>query len=175
MFKRIIQSFVVLGMLVGITLSNPEQQMVVHEPVVVKTEEYTGGPARYIEMKTMIKSKMIGLSNEDINLLALVTMAEAEGETELGKRLVIDTILNRVDSDQFPNTVKEVIYQPNAFSSMSDGRVEKCYVTNDIRQLVVEESQNRTDNDVMYFCAGKYSEYGLPMFVEGNHYFSSYN
>lgn len=175
MFKRIIQSFVVLGMLVGITLSNPKQQMVVHEPVMVKTEEYTGWPARYIEAKTMIKSKMIGLSNEDVDLLALVIMAEAEGETELGKRLVIDTILNRVDSDYFPNTVKEVIYQPNAFSSMSDGRVEKCYVTDDIRKLVMEELENRTNHDVMYFCAGKYSEYGSPMFVEGGHYFSSYN
>ena len=37
------------------------------------------------------------LSDEEIRLIALVTMAEAEGEPELGKRLVIDTILNRVD------------------------------------------------------------------------------
>ena len=33
------------------------------------------------------------LSEEDISLIALVTMAEAEGECEKGKRLVIDTIL----------------------------------------------------------------------------------
>ena len=37
------------------------------------------------------------LSEEDISLIALVTMAEAEGECEKGKRLVIDTILNRMD------------------------------------------------------------------------------
>ena len=31
------------------------------------------------------------ISQEEIELIALVTMAEAEGETELGQRLVIDT------------------------------------------------------------------------------------
>ena len=41
------------------------------------------------------------LPREDIELIALVTMAEAEGECEEGKRLVIDTILNRVDSVYF--------------------------------------------------------------------------
>jgi N-acetylmuramoyl-L-alanine amidase len=39
------------------------------------------------------------LTDEEINLIALVTMAEAEGESEQGKRLVISTILNRVDSE----------------------------------------------------------------------------
>ena len=41
------------------------------------------------------------MSREDVELIALVTMAEAEGECEEGKRLVIDTILNRVDSGTF--------------------------------------------------------------------------
>lgn len=48
------------------------------------------------------------MSNEDIELIALVTMAEAEGECEYGKRLVIDTILNRIESNSFPNTVYDV-------------------------------------------------------------------
>ena len=61
------------------------------------------------------------MSKEDVELIALVTMAEAEGECEEGKRLVIDTILNRVDSEHFPDTVYDVIYQPNQFSSMWNG------------------------------------------------------
>lgn len=178
MFKRVMQALAVWGLTVGMLLSapqEPEKEIVVHEPVVVKTQEYISGPAKHIELKTMTKSTSIGMSNEDIDLLALVTMAEAEGESELGKRLVISTILNRVDSEYFPDTVEEVVYQSNAFSSMWNGRVDKCYVTDDIRQLVEEEILNRTDNDVMYFRAGKYSSYGSPMFSEGNHYFSSYN
>ena len=114
------------------------------------------------------------LSQEEIELIALVTMGEAEGESEQGKRLVISTILNRVDHEKFPNSVKEVIYQPHQFTCMSDGRIKRCYVRDDICQLVRDELENRTNCDVIFFSAGQYSKFGSPMFAVGNHYFSSY-
>lgn len=52
-------------------------------------------------------------SSENIDLLAKIAMAEAEGEDIEGKALVIRVILNRVDSTSFPDTVKEVIFQNN--------------------------------------------------------------
>lgn len=113
-------------------------------------------------------------TEEEIELIALVTMAEAEGETEYGKRLVIDTILNRVESEHFPDTVSEVVYQPNHFEAMWNGRVDKCYVDDDICELVREEIDERTDPYTIFFCAGNYSAYGEPMYQVGNHYFSSY-
>lgn len=113
-------------------------------------------------------------TDEEIDLIALVTMAEAEGESEEGKRLVIDTILNRVDHEDFPDSVTEVIYQPNQFTSMWNGRVDRCYVDEYIRELVVGEIEKRTNTEVMFFTAGKYGKYGEPMFTVGNHYFSSY-
>ena len=48
-------------------------------------------PSEIVE--TMKQNEKTYISDEDLELLALVTMAEAEGESELGKRLVIDTIL----------------------------------------------------------------------------------
>lgn len=116
----------------------------------------------------------ISLSTEEIELIALVTMAEAEGEPEEGKRLVIDTILNRVDFGEFPSTVTEVIYQPEQFSSMWNGRIDECYVMEEICQLVEEELKYRLNNEVMFFTAGGYAKFGTPMFQVGNHYFSSY-
>lgn len=115
------------------------------------------------------------LSDEEIELIALVTMAEAEGECEEGKRLVIDTVINRVDSIYFPDTVYEVIYQPSQFSSMWNGRVDRCEVRDDICELVREELENRTNYEVIFFTAGGYSNYGVPLFQVGNHYFSSYD
>lgn len=120
------------------------------------------------------ESDIIGLSTEEIELIALVTMAEAEGEPEEGKRLVIDTILNRVDFGEFPSTVTEVIYQPEQFSSMWNGRIDECYVMEEICQLVEEELKCRLNNEVMFFTAGRYGKFGVPMFQVGNHYFSSY-
>lgn len=114
------------------------------------------------------------LSDEDMELIALVTMAEAEGECEEGKRLVIDTILNRVNSEYFPDTVYDVIYQKSQFSSMWNGRVDKCYVRDDICELVREELKQQSNYEVMFFTAENYGRYGTPMFQVGNHYFSSY-
>ena len=125
-----------------------------------------------IEAEETVDEPIISVSNEDIELLALVTMAEAEGENEEGKRMVIDTILNRVDSERFDNTISEVIYAPNQFTSMWNGRVDRCYVADDIYQLVIEELTNRTNYDVLYFTAYQYGAYGTPMFQIGNHYFS---
>ena len=129
----------------------------------------------FIEASPIITEEEEGLlSYEDISLIALVTMAEAEGECEEGKRLVIDTILNRVDSEYFPNNVYDVIYQRSQFSSIWNGRVDRCEVREDICELVREELQSRTNTDVIFFTAGEYSKYGVPMFQVENHYFSSY-
>lgn len=142
----------------------------------VKVEEPDPEPkAIMVEIVEEVAEEPVSpFSQDDIDLIALVTMAEAEGESEYGKRLVIDTILNRIDSTQFPNTAADVIYQRHQFSSMWNGRVDRCYVRDDIRQLVIEESINRTNYDVMFFTAGRYGKYGTPMFQVENHYFSSY-
>lgn len=115
------------------------------------------------------------LSENDRYLLALIAMAEAEGESELGKRLVIDTVLNRVDSCEFPNTIYEVIYQKNQFSSISDGRADKIkdQIDTDIYRLVDDETYIRQNYEVLYFTADHYGQYGSPAFSEENHYFST--
>lgn len=116
------------------------------------------------------------VSEEDIELLALLTMAEAEGEPEEGQRLVIDTVLNRADfGGEFPDNIHDVIYQKNQYAGMLSPRIDQCYVKEELVQLVREELENRTNYDVIFFNAGHYSKYGVPLFQLGNHYFSSYD
>ena len=104
----------------------------------------------------------------------MIAMAEAEGESEDGKRLVIDVVFNRTEHPDFPNTIYDVVYQPRQFSPVWNGRMNRCYVQEDILQLVYEEFANRTNDDVIFFNADKFSKYGSPLFQVGNHYFSSY-
>lgn len=112
-------------------------------------------------------------TDAEIELIALVAVAEAEGESEFGKRLVIDTVLNRVESEGFPDTVEEVIYQPHQFTSMWNGRTDRCTVTDDIIKLVKEEIKSKVSPEVLYFRAGYFHDFGTPLFAEGNHYFST--
>lgn len=114
-------------------------------------------------------------TQEEIELIALCVMAEAEGECEYGQRLVIDVILNRVDDPHFPDTIYDVIYQKNQFAGMYGDRITRCYVKDELVQLVREELENRTDYDVVFFRTGHYHSYGVPMFQVGAHYFSSYD
>ena len=140
----------------------------IHEPEPIVEDIHEPEPIVEVEDEQI-------LTDEEIELIALVTMAEAEGEPEEGKRLVIDTILNRVDGEYWPDTVTDVIYQKSQFTSMWNGRVNRCYVREDICQLVREELKSRTNNEVVFFTAGKYGKYGKPMFSIGNHYFARYD
>ncbi len=112
------------------------------------------------------------ISEDEIDLIAQLVMAEAEGEPEEGKRMVIDTVLNRVDHPHYPDNVHDVIYAPAQFSPMWNGRFERCYVKYDIKELVKEELLERTNYEVIYFNAEHYSDYGTPLFQVGKHYFS---
>lgn len=150
--------------------SDGEDVAAISKAIVVEKTE----PVITVSQEESITEAIPEMSREDVELIVLVTMAEAEGECEEGKRLVIDTVLNRVDSEYFPDTVYEVIYQPNQFSSMWNGRVDRCEVREDICKLVYEELESRTNYDVVFFTAGEYSAYGVPMFQVGNHYFSKY-
>lgn len=58
---------------------------------------------------------------EDERMLAKIAMAEAEGESVEGKALVILVVLNRVWSDEFPDSIEEVIFQKNQFSPVAEG------------------------------------------------------
>ena len=162
---------------VGIADENDDKQATVESEIVepITIVSYTPEKAMPAVVVEESEEEEPMVPEEDIELIALVTMAEAEGECEEGKRLVIDTILNRVDSEHFPNTVYDVIYQTNQFSSMWNGRVDRCEVREDICQLVREEITSRTNYEVMFFTAGEYSEYGVPMFQVEHHYFSSYD
>lgn len=141
--------------------STPVVEQVVMEEPKIEVEE----PVSEVEIDH-------GVTDEEIELIALVTMAEAEGECEEGKRLVIDTILNRVDNPRFPDTIRGVIYAPHQFTSMWNGRVDRCYVREDICKLVEEELANRLNTECLYFRTNHYHNFGTPLVQVGNHYFS---
>lgn len=108
----------------------------------------------------------------DVDMIAKMTMAEAEGESDLGKRYVIDVILNRVDSHKWPNDICSVLYECGQFTSMDNGRYDNAYVDDHIKNLVVEELYSRTNYEVMYFKTDGYFLSHLDVEQIGNHFFS---
>lgn len=62
-------------------------------------------------------------SASEVALLARIISAEARGEPYDGQVAVGAVIMNRIAHPSFPNTLSGVIYQPGAFSCLTDGGV----------------------------------------------------
>jgi len=72
-------------------------------------------------------------SETDLDLLARVVRAEAEGEPFDGQVAVAAVILNRVKHPEFPNTIPGVVYEPLAFSVVANGTVNNLPMTRPCR------------------------------------------
>lgn len=62
-------------------------------------------------------------NTSDVQLLARAINGEARGEPYEGQVAVGAVILNRVKDLKFPNSIAGVIYQPGAFTAVSDGQI----------------------------------------------------
>lgn len=110
---------------------------------------------------------------DSLELLALCVEAEAGNQGLIGKKYVVDVVLNRVDSEDFPDNITDVIMQQNQFSVVLDGRIWEVEPTEETFQAVREELENRTNYDVLFFSCEGYSQYGTDWKKIGDHYFST--
>lgn len=115
---------------------------------------------RYIERVVYNPNRYSGMpiSDEDRELLACIVYHEARGESLTGQRMVVEVILNRVLSEKFPDTIREVVYQKNQF-------VSAAYVStarpNETQYQAVGLAITETpfsDEDVLYFSQGAYND-----------------
>jgi spore germination cell wall hydrolase CwlJ-like protein len=110
------------------------------ENIVVKPDDYS--------------SSHKSLPQQHNSLLYSLVQAEAGNQDLDGCRLVADVVLNRIDSEKFPNTMEEVIYAPGQFSVIKNGAFKKAQgeISEKVVQAVdMELSGKRLNYDVLYF------------------------
>ena len=92
-------------------------------------------------------------SAKESYLLARIAMAEAEGCNIQTKTLIIMCVLNRVWSDEFPDTIEEVIFQENQFSPIDNGRWDRVEPNEDCYEAVkvVMEAKYDYSGGATYF------------------------
>ena len=69
------------------------------------------------------KREVINITNEELLLLSKLVTGEARGESYEGQVAVAAVVINRVKDPRFPNSIKDVIYQKNAFSVVNNGSI----------------------------------------------------
>ena len=126
--------------------------------------------------KTIIESK--DWDADESYMLAKIAMAEAEGEDTEGKALVILVVLNRVWSEDFPNTIKEVIAEEGQFTAYKNGRYDRVEPNEDCyRALEMVQVENWDKSQgALYFERTStedtwHNTHLKKLFTHGNHTF----
>ena len=95
------------------------------------TPDGIAGPATLAKIGLPTGSSGSGYQ-ANVNLLARVISGEARGESYEGQVAIAAVVLNRVKHSSFPGTISGVIYQPGAFTAVTDGQIniapsQSCY------------------------------------------------
>ena len=161
-----------------------------HETIAIrvsKENEFFSPKMHRVNYQVIQKENRIVLDENDYDILCCIVEAEAGGEDYLGKKLVAEVVLNRVESAKFPNTVEEVVFQQEdgvyQFSPVADGRFYRVTVSEETKQAVdaalTGEDESR---GALYFINRKYSSTKAlwwfdnrctPLFFYGGHEFFS--
>lgn len=118
---------------------------------------------RIIDVEVIEKEWKYDISQEDYEVLLRIVEAEAGGEDTEGKMLVAGVVLNRVMHEDFPDTVKEVVFQrvkgTAQFSPVYSGRYDKVKISKDTIEAVerVLCGEDLTEG-ALYFAARKYAD-----------------
>ncbi|MBC5711204.1 MULTISPECIES: cell wall hydrolase [Hungatella] len=101
------------------------------------------------------------VSDDDYQVLLRIVQAEAGVCDEKGKILVANVVLNRVKSQEFPDSVRSVVYEPSQFSPVSDGSINSVKVTEETRECVNRALEGEDYSDgALYFMNRRGSRSG---------------
>ena len=92
--------------------------------------------AKRLEEEKRRAARRIPVTEEEYQLLQRIVQAEAGGCDDKGKILVANVVINRVLADEFPDTVREVVYQRSQFQPVSTGVIHSVKVTPETKACV---------------------------------------
>lgn len=161
-------SITVLSVSGLLTLGKTVNKNLLKEQIVLEKQTESNTPNICISIDTVAEVKEFDcvetqetetaerFTEKEKYMLAKIAMAEAEGCRIKAKELVIRTVLSRIESDMFPNTVEEVIFQKNQFTPISDGRWNKVEPNEECWQALENVLSSSESKDILFFesCKG---------------------
>ncbi len=107
-----------------------------------------------------VSSSFITASEDEVIMLERIVEAEASGEDMIGKILIANVIFNRMADEEFPDTIKGVIFQKVSgdyqFSPISDERYWSVKITKGTKKAVERALEGEDYSEgALYFIARK--------------------
>jgi len=109
---------------------------------------------------TVQQTKSTGINNttSDVDLLARLITAEAQGESYNAQVAVGAVVMNRVKSSKFPNTISAVINQKTnsfyEFTPVQNGNINKPARASAIKAAYAALSGSDPTNNALFFYSG---------------------
>lgn len=166
-----------LGMIIGGELMRWRMTSQVEEPEPVKYEEtlYFDIQAPWEDTRPVQEVGILYLEDyPDYQLLAQLIQAEAGNQCLQGQRYVADVVLNRVESERFPDTIEDVIQSPGQFAVMTDGgweRAQNAITGQAYMAAAMEMGGTRLNEDIYWFGRDPRIGYGRNWFRLQDHWF----
>lgn len=118
---------------------------------------------RIIDFFVMEQEYIYDLSDKDLEVLLRIVEAEAGNEDEDGKLLVANVVMNRVNAEQFPDSVEKVVFQREKgvwqFSPVSNGSYYRVEVSEETVNAVERALKGEDiSQGALYFAARKYAD-----------------
>lgn len=105
---------------------------------------------------------------DSLELMACIVSAEAENQSFEGKCLVADVILNRAESELFPDKIEDVIAQNGQFSTYASGAYLLVDPSEETYRACKQELEHRGNEYVLFFRSTSAWNWE---FKQGDHYF----
>lgn len=104
---------------------------------------------------TKVTSTAITLTSSELDLLERLVECEAGAEPVSGQIAVVNVVLNRRKSSEFPNSIKGVINQTGQFEPVSTGFINNVKVSSQVKASVRRalNGEKAVSNDTLYFFA----------------------
>ena len=114
------------------------------------------------------------LTQDEFELLCTTVYCEAGNQDMQTQTMVALTVLNRLESEIFPNTITEVIYEPEAYSVTRWRGFESYGWTEQVENAVYDAlKENCFAKDMYYFRTKHYHTFGQPYMKWGDLWFST--
>lgn len=120
---------------------------------------------RVVDYAVMEQQPLYQFSDEELEVLLRIVEAEAGGEDEDGRLLVANVVLNRVNSEEFPDTVTEVVFQKEGdvaqFSPAYSGKYNRVEISDTTISAVGRALMGEDiSQGALYFVARKRADRG---------------
>ncbi|WP_248928297.1 spore cortex-lytic enzyme [Paenibacillus hamazuiensis] len=90
---------------------------------VRKFQQSYGLPADGVAGSSTWKAlKKYSLNRQEMDIMAHIIYSEARGEPYKGQVAVGAVVMNRIQSGKFPGNIRDVVFQPGAFTAVDDGQ-----------------------------------------------------